>query len=70
MAVGGGFSLRGVRSGRHPDVSLSAMLAMSVHAQDVPKTQAQALAYEKADRMPATSLTTEPSPRRPAAPGS
>ena len=33
-----------------------------VRAQDEPKTQAQALVYEKADRMPATSFYEVPSP--------
>ena len=50
-------------------MGLFAALAMSSRAQDLPRTQAQALAYEQADRMPTTSFYDTPSPLPPGNPG-
>jgi pimeloyl-ACP methyl ester carboxylesterase len=50
-------------------MGLFAALAMSSLAQDLPRTQAQALAYEQADRMPTTSFYDTPFPLPPGNPG-
>lgn len=54
-------------------VAFSAVLwvgtCSSARAQDVPKILAKAMAYEKADRMPATSFYDTPSPLPPGQPG-
>jgi hypothetical protein len=50
-------------------IGLFATLAMSSRAQDLPETPAQALAHEKADRMPATSFYDTPAPLPPASAG-
>jgi alpha-beta hydrolase superfamily lysophospholipase len=65
-----------LRSGRGQSLmaaALSAVLLVGAFcpagAQDLPNTQAQALAYEKADRMPATSFYDTPTPLPPGRPG-
>ncbi len=50
-------------------MALFATLPMSSRAQDLPETPAEALAHEKADRMPATSFYDTPAPLPPGSAG-
>lgn len=65
----------GLRSGSCGQVLAALSTVLFVGAcepawtQDLPNTQAQALAYEKADRMPATSFYDTPTPLPPGRPG-